>query len=415
MACSSSQRGGELILAASHGLPIAAYDALTGDVVAEFPAANTPRHGLAVAAGPGTAIVAASHVCPATGAGSIRLLRWWSPAPAHELPVPEPVAPLVATPYGSHLLAGGVSGRVHAVALPSGDVACSLRAHTGGAVSCLALNDDGSLLVSGGDNGGVAVFPLLSVLDVDAANNASTDLAVYRIAAHVAPVTCVACGHGGSNAVVASASTDGTCKVWRLADGSHLRTLSLPCTVLSIALDPTSFNLYAGGSDGRIHVASLNSPGSNTVKTTPQHATNSTNDAALIGVAIANECKNLVSCSEDGEVRVWDLTHGLLLANTFWIRGAVSGVVVVKRLPGELVRGGGEGFRVHDDVAWTRTREVAEMNQMLRSSEEDKARSVELIEMNVDNYKRCLRLVLREVNAVANGRRNGIKDGNVSD
>ena len=49
--------GGELILAAPHGRPITAYDALTGDVVAEFPAANT-RHGLAAATGPGTA----SHV-----------------------------------------------------------------------------------------------------------------------------------------------------------------------------------------------------------------------------------------------------------------------------------------------------------------------------------------------------------------
>jgi len=58
MASSSQGSGGELILAAPHGRPITAYDALTGDVVAEFPAANTPRHGLAAATGPGTA----SHV-----------------------------------------------------------------------------------------------------------------------------------------------------------------------------------------------------------------------------------------------------------------------------------------------------------------------------------------------------------------
>ncbi|OEL33361.1 hypothetical protein BAE44_0005620 [Dichanthelium oligosanthes] len=422
-ASSSAQRGGsELILAAPHGRPITAYDALTGDVVAEFPPANTPRHGLAVATGPGTAFVAASHVCPATGAGSIRLFQWLSPAPARDLPVPEPVAALVAAPYGTHLLAGGVSGRVHALALPSGGVACSFRAHGGGAVSCLALSDDGSLLVSGGDDGGVAVFPLIRVLDVDDESGtaaSAADLAIYRVAAYVAPVTCVACGRGGCNAVVASASADGTCKVWRLADGAHLRTLALPCTALSLMLDPISSNLYAGGSDGRVHVASVkNSPGTNTVSvaTTAHASDGSTNAAALVAVAVANGCQNLVSCSEDGEVRVWDLTRGLLLANTFWASGAVSGVLVIKRLPGELARGGGERFRLHDGVAWTRTRELADAGQLLRAEEEEAAASVELIEMNADVYRRCLRLLLREVTTVANGgRRDGLEDGDASD
>lgn len=413
---SSSQRGGggEFILAATHGRQVKAYDALSGDVVSEFPAANTPRHGLAVAAG--AAFVAASHVCPATGAGSVRLLWWWSPASARSLPVSEPVAPLVATPCGSHLLAGGVSGRVHALALPSGDAACSFRAHKFGAVSCLALNDDGSLLVSGGEDGEVVVFPLLRILDVenvDTANN-NSNLALYRIGAHVAPVTCVACGHGGCNAVVASASMDGTCKVWNMVDGTHLRTLTLSCTAFSLTLDPTTSHLYAGGSDGCVHIASLNSPDTNTA-TSAWHASGCTN-AAVVGAAMANGCKNLVSCTEDGEVRVWDLASGLL-ASTFWIGRAVSDVLVVKRFAGDMVRDGGEGFRVHDGEAWRRAIEAVEMGHTLRVSEVDKTRSVELIEMAGAAYKRSLRLMLREVTSVANGRRaNGTKaDGHVSD
>jgi pre-rRNA-processing protein IPI3 len=408
---SSLWRSGELILAASHGRPIAAYDALTGHVVDELRAANTPRHGLATATVKGTAFVAASHVCPATGAGSIRLLPWCSPAPARELPVPEPVAPVVAAPCGTHLLAGGVSGRAYALALPSGDVARSFRAHGSGAVSCLALSDDGSFLVSGGDDGEVAAFLLLDVLDVEAERSTSTDLAVYRVAAHVAPVTCVACGVGGCNAVVVSASADGTCKVWRLADGSLLRKLALPCTGLSLALDPTSTNFYVGGSDGRVLVASLiSSP----VTNASSHASDGTSKA-LIGVAMANEGKNLVSCSEDGEVRLWDLTQGLRLANTFWLGGAVSGVLVVKKVASEVAsRGGGdEMFKIGDDVAWTRAREVVEMEKMLRSSEEDKASSVRLLETNINIHKRCLRLMLREVTDVAHSGR--LDDGSVSD
>jgi pre-rRNA-processing protein IPI3 len=309
----------------------------------------------------------------------------------------------VAAPCGTHLLAGGVSGRAYALSLPSGDVARSFRAHGSGAVSCLALSDDSSLLVSGGDDGGVAAF---LILDVEAERSASADLALYRVAAHVA------CGAGGCNAVVVSASADGTCKVWRLADGSLLRKLVLPFTGLSLALDLTSTNLYAGGSDGRVLVASLiSSP----VTNASSHASDGTGKA-LIGVAMANGGKNLVSCSEDGEVRVWDLTHGLHLANTFWLRGAVSGVLVVKKLAREVAsRGGGgdEMLKVRDDVAWTRAREVVEMEQMLRSSEEDKASSVRLLDTNIDIHKRCLRLMLREVTDVARDGR--LDDGSVSD
>ncbi|EAZ09490.1 hypothetical protein OsI_31763 [Oryza sativa Indica Group] len=439
---SSSQQlagDGELILAACHGRPVTAYDAVSGHVVAEFPApVNTSRHGLAVVAAPGAAapFVAASHVCPVTGAGSVLLLHWWSRAPARSLPVPEPVAPLVAAPRGgshSQLLAGGLSGRVHAIALPSGDVARSFRAHGGSApVSCLELSDDGSLLVSGGYDGEVAVFVLLSVLDVDAdADDASVsaDLSLYRVPAHAAPVTCVACGRGGCDAVVATASMDGTCKVWTLKDGSHLRTLTLPCTAFSLTLDHLAARLFAGGSDGRVHVASL-SPAA--ITSSSWHASGNTN-AALVGVGMANGSKNLVTCTEDGEVSVWDIPSGLLLAASFRISGAVTDVMVIKKsaaaaaaaaaAAGDMVRprDGGVGFTgVRDGEAWRRAGEVARMEQTLRESEVEKARSVELVEMAVGGYRRCLRLMLREVTATVAGggrRPNDVSssDGHVSD
>ncbi|RLN33011.1 protein ROOT INITIATION DEFECTIVE 3-like [Panicum miliaceum] len=137
------------------------------------------------------------------------------------------------------------------------------------------LTETGRKLLNG--QWGWIVCPVIRVLDVDDAGGASSsaDLAIYRVSAYVAPVTCVACGRGGCNAAVASASADGTCKVWRLADGAHLRTLALPCAALSLALDPTSSSLYAGCSDGRVHVASLNSPGTNAVTATTSHASES--------------------------------------------------------------------------------------------------------------------------------------------
>uniref|UniRef100_J3LCZ7 Anaphase-promoting complex subunit 4 WD40 domain-containing protein n=1 Tax=Oryza brachyantha TaxID=4533 RepID=J3LCZ7_ORYBR len=69
-------------------------------------------------------------------------------------------------------------------------VAC-VRAHNGGfPVSCLELNGDDSILVSDDYDGEVAVFVLLPVLDADADDTSgSTDLSLYRIPAHAAPVT----------------------------------------------------------------------------------------------------------------------------------------------------------------------------------------------------------------------------------
>ncbi|CAL5081931.1 unnamed protein product [Urochloa decumbens] len=371
MAASSSWQsgGGELILVAPQGRLITAYDALTGDVVAEFPSANTPRHGLAVVAatgpGGGAALVAASHFCPATGAGSIRLLLWLSPAPERELPIPEPVAALVAAPYSTHFLAGGASGRVHVLALPSSVAAVSFRAHAGtGGVSCLAINDDGSLLVSGGDDGVVAVFALVHILDADRASNADGDLAIYRVAAHVAA---------------------------RLADGAHLRTLALPCAAaaLSLALDPTGSTLYAGGSDGRVLVARLNYspvPGGDYHERRGDGLARQRQRGSGGGGGRGERGK------ETGVVLGGRRGEGLgphtrapprkrVLGPR---RAAVGGALVLRRVPGEVVdRGnGGARFRLRDGVvAWTRVLEMAEAGRMLRAEEAETAKSLEPVEV----------------------------------
>jgi pre-rRNA-processing protein IPI3 len=90
-------------------------------------------------------------------------------------------------------------------------------------------------------------------------------------------------------------------------------------------------------------------------------------------------------------------------------------VLVVKKVASEVASRGGcdEMFKIGDDVAWTRAREVVEMEKMLRSSEEDKASSVRLLETNINIHKRCLRLMLREVTDVAHSGR--LDDGSVSD
>uniref|UniRef100_J3MYG6 Uncharacterized protein n=1 Tax=Oryza brachyantha TaxID=4533 RepID=J3MYG6_ORYBR len=209
----------------------------------------------------------------------------------------------------------------------------------------------------------------------------------------------IAGGHGGCNAVVATASMDGTCKVWALKNGHNLRTLSLPCIAFSLTLDRPAARLFAGGSDGSVHVAPLGSAANTTTATTRSwHASGSTN-AAIVGIGMANGCKNLVTCTEDGNASIWDLASGSLAASFRIGGGAVTDATVLKKSAAAVsrARNDGTGFTVRDGEDWRRAGEVARMEQTLRESEVDKARSVELVEMAVGGYKRCLRLMLREV------------------
>lgn len=135
----------DLILTSSPDGPITIYDASSGAVVTRFAASRSPRRGLTLV---GKAFFAESHVSPVTASASIHLYNWWSSTAFHNLPVPEPIAPLIATPDGSHLFAGSLSGSIYALSVPSGDILRSLSAHEK-SVSCFHISDDGSLLISG--------------------------------------------------------------------------------------------------------------------------------------------------------------------------------------------------------------------------------------------------------------------------
>lgn len=142
---SSSSSPHEIILTSSPDGPIIAYDASSGAALTRFTASRSPRRGLALV---GKTSFAASHISPINASGSIHLYNWWSSTAFHKLPVPEPVAPLIATPDGSYLFAGGLSGSVYALSVPSGDILNSIPAHNK-PVSCLSISEDGSLLISG--------------------------------------------------------------------------------------------------------------------------------------------------------------------------------------------------------------------------------------------------------------------------
>ncbi|KAK9133987.1 hypothetical protein Scep_013515 [Stephania cephalantha] len=345
-----------------------------------------------------------------TNTGSVYLYNWWSSSAFRYVPVPEPVAPLIATLDGSYLFCGGMSGHVHSLALPSCDHMFSFTAHSS-PVSCFSINDDGSLLLTGGDDGAISVFSILSLFD-----STSTESAILcRLAGHASAVTAISVGMGGSRSTVLSCSLDFTCKFWRLGHGSLMRTVVFPCMIWSVVMDSTESQFYAGGSDGHVYSAHMKMDRRQSkradelaepVKWEPGHGAAVT---AVVAMVNAGQ-QHLVSASEGGCIRVW-CAESKRSVRAFWNEQgrSISDLVVARRV---RYSGGIGGFigscRRHDfegpSSGFTSraiirpAMEASEMEETLNTAVKDRKRAVETLEAAIETYQRLLVLILKEAN-----------------
>ncbi|KAG1327427.1 protein ROOT INITIATION DEFECTIVE 3 [Cocos nucifera] len=398
----------EVILTSYPDKPITAHDPLTGTTLAHFSGSHSPRKGLALA---GNTLIAASHIS-ATAVGFIKLYNWWSTTALYCIQAPEPVAPLAATPDGSYLFSGGLSGCVHAFSLPSGDLCRSFQAHHQ-PVSCLIVNDDGSLLISGGDDGTIAIFPILRLLDDASNGDDPAQLALNQFSAHDLSVTSIAAGPGGCNATLVSSSLDCTCKLWSLADGVKLRTVQFPCAIWCVAADPSSSEVYAGGSDGRIYAVPLKVGGRKLRHAGAEvTAWEAEQNGAVMAVAMANGHQNLVSASEYGIIRIWDIGSRSVVRIIGLEGGTFSDLKVVKVINGaqrgdEVLTSNG---RFCEREMGRNVNELREMDECLSVAVKDRRRATDNLEAVIDIYKRLLGLLLKEAK-----RENGKEEANKMD
>ncbi|KAF3442347.1 hypothetical protein FNV43_RR16263 [Rhamnella rubrinervis] len=389
----------EIVLASSPDGPIIAYDASSGAVLTHFSDSRSPRRGLALA---GKTFIAASHISPTTGSGSIHLYNWWSSTAFHNLPVPEPVAPLAATSDGSFLFGGGLSGCVYALSLPSGDVLRSFPAHRK-SVSCLSISDDGSLLISGSDDGSVVVVPIFQLVGSSENDQKVEDLILHKFTAHSDSVTAIVSGTSFCNSQIISCSLDCTCKFWSLLRGTHLRTIVFQCTILGIVLDTTESELYAAGSDGSVYKIGISkrpaSRGHEVIAWQQKHG------GSVVSLAMVNEGRNLASASEDGRVWVWEVDGGKVVMELgIAMAASISDLVVATGISygkehGATGSKGSEDWRnglCGEELVGYAVKETMEMEDVLSVGEKDRSRAIDLLESAIGMYEKLLELILKE-------------------
>ena len=397
----------EIVLTSSPDGPIIAYDPHSGAIIAHFTGSRSPPKGLTLA---GKSLIAASHIS-AAGAGSVNLYNWWSSAVFNHLPLPEPVAPLAATLDGAYLFAGGISGHVFAISLPSGRTIQTLPTHSK-SVSCLEINDDGSLLVSGGDDGSIVVAPIFQLVAAPPGRIKNQgNFVSHCFVGHASSVTAIRIG--SCNSTMISCSADGTCKFWSLPRGQPLRTVALPCPVADLAIDPTDSHFYAAGSDGSIYIAAMKSPSRKQTKKSLQVMKwREKHGGAVVSLAMLNQGRNLVSGSEDGSVWIWEVEKGQVMTVLGNEMVGISHLVVARGVANSRGSSAGLGIDMEEwrEKSGLGAREMSrpvkkmeEMKEKLGVAVKDRSRAIDILESAIGAYERLLELILKEAKGGGTG------------
>ncbi len=239
---------------------------------------------------------------------------------------------VAVSPDGRTVASAGEDWAVKVWDLPTGRVLHSLTAHTG-AVHGLAFSPDGNRLASGSRDGTIVLWDVARGTELRTLRGparspsrlrfspdgrtlaaggeggvvklweVATGNEVTSLKGHTGTVRCVAFSPDGN--YLASGGEDKTVRLHPLGKGDS-RKFTLPQGVSDLAFAPDGRTLAAAGDgpEGVVRVWDLEAE----VKATWRGHT-----GPVWGVAFSPAAPLLASCAEDGTVRLWDRTGGVVL------------------------------------------------------------------------------------------------------
>jgi pre-rRNA-processing protein IPI3 len=257
----------------------------------------------------------------------INVWRHGQKSPHMKCRLPEPIGPITVTSDGAFCFAGSMSGTMHLWNILTGQLLRSWHGHHK-TVRCVGLTDDCSYLLSGGDD---AVLSVWSVVDlVDNNNSLATVVEEHSWTEHSLPITDLKVGRGGVCGRVFTSSLDHTARIFEIFSRQLLLTVSFSSLLTSISMTPDESWMFVGTSEGAIGV--VNIAGITTAGGTETISPMNGHTAAVTCLIAADQGTILISSSEDGTVRAWDVASRVCIQATD-LKAPVSAIVTVTPAP----------------------------------------------------------------------------------
>lgn len=187
-------------------------------------------------------------------------------------------------------------------------------------VRSLGLTDDASYIVSGGEDAVVTVWPVDQVIESRADQGPLREF--HSWAVHSLAVTSLHVGRGGVRGRVYSASLDCTARVFEIFSRQLLLTVSCGAflSAVTVAIDESRLYLGSGG-DGTILVVELEAGGG--AQGGGGGGGGPRVEGRLVGhslpvtgLALLGLDGTLVSTSEDGTLKTWDVASSACVQTT---------------------------------------------------------------------------------------------------
>ena len=252
------------------------------------------------------------------------LMHSWhreQPQPHSRCQGPECINCLTCSADGVHCFGGGGSGKLYLWEVPTGRLLVVWNGHFK-PVTAVAAALSGGYLISTGEDAAILAWDLAMLLLPTPAlvMGSSPAPSPWRTwTEHMLPASVLCIGGCGQHDLLASASTDQTVRLWRLADARRgcAGTMTLPSAITTLCIHPQHTAIYAGGIDGRVYgmtmlhsviaqsAAAPHDCGAGSILLSASDSSS----GPVRCVAVSPSGKRLYSISAELGVRMWDASY----------------------------------------------------------------------------------------------------------
>ncbi|CAI9113104.1 OLC1v1013645C1 [Oldenlandia corymbosa var. corymbosa] len=225
------------------------------------------------------------------------------------------------------ILSGGVIFKWPLNKITSGRLLKNWCAHHT-SISCLVFSKDDSFLISGTEDGVIAVWSMIGLLDENSCGFVPSLLSYS--ADHKGIITGLLPTSSNANYNVISSSLDGTCKVWDVVTGKLLSTQAFQLPITAIVLDALETILFSGTENGTIFVNNFDA-GLDDLFPNPNGPQVVLNGHKKSISALAFSSLGLISASDDCTVCLWDVANYVILRRFNHFKGPITNVLVVSK------------------------------------------------------------------------------------